>query len=200
MKRITEVAAADEARIVELIGIEIDNARERITTEASWGRLEEFFYRQLVIEHVQRSSIIVAWAEAGHPAAHNAIRRYAHERKERGCFDSMLVSLKAYAIKTDEQPFVPFPRGRHVVANMMRNFWLPLSMQNVAGGTGLDPTRGASATAPSVAYFFSLAMQRKGFKLTERELNRIYWNRHKLADAIEASMPAIPMSTIKESI
>ena len=115
MGRITEVAPTDEAKVIDLICDEIDNAREHITTEASWEKLEEFFYQQLVHERddarVSRSLIIVAWAEAGHPAAHRAIRRYGREMKERSRFDDMLVSVKAYVIKTDEQPFVPFPAG-----------------------------------------------------------------------------------------
>jgi len=50
--------------------------------------------------------------------------------------------------------------------------------------------------APSAAYFFSRAMKKKGFKLSEREVNRIYWNRKEVAARLEASMPGIP-STIK---
>jgi hypothetical protein len=45
--RITEVSAADSARVVDLVCMEIDNARERVTTEASWETLEEFFHKQL---------------------------------------------------------------------------------------------------------------------------------------------------------
>jgi hypothetical protein len=122
--------------------------------------------------------------------------------KERSHFDDMLVTVRAYVIKTDDQPFAPFPRGRHVVANMMRNIWLPALIRRIAEGTGLEETRGASTTAPSAAYFVSLAMKKKGIKLKEQEINRICWNwnRHKLAPAIEASMPLIPASTIKENI
>ena len=55
----------------------------------------------------------------------------------------------------------------------MRDIWLPLVMQNAANGTGLAPTRSASTPTPSVAYFASRAMRKKGFKLKEREANRI---------------------------
>ena len=40
-------------------------------------------------------------------------------------------------------------------------------------------------------------MKRRGFKLTERQMNRIYWDRNKVAAELEASMPPIDPSTIK---
>ena len=196
MGRITEVAPADEAKIVDLLCREIDNARERITSEASWARLEQFFFEKLVQEKTALwGAQLVAWAEAGHPAAHRALRRYGREMKERSRFDDILVTVRAYLIKTDDQPFVPFPRGRHVVQNLMRNLWIVAVMQNAAIGTGVDPTRGASTATPSIAYFLARAMKRKGFRHTkERELNRIYWGRGELAAALEASMPRIALT------
>jgi hypothetical protein len=200
MARITDVALVDEAGIVEIICELIDLARDHITTEASWARLVEFFYQQLLHEKVLPAAVIVAWAEAGHPAAHRAIRRFGREMKERSRFDDMLVSVRAYVIKTDDQPFVPFPRGRHLVANMMRDIWLPALMQRAADALGFPATRSATATTPSIAHFVHLAMKKKGIKLSERQLNRIHWNRNKLAAELEASMPLIPASTIKENI
>jgi hypothetical protein len=198
MARITEVQPAYEAAVVDLIGIEIDNARERITSEASWERLEEFFYQQLVHERddvrVSRSLVIVAWAEAGHPAAHRAVWRFAREMGQRSRFDNMLVAIRHYVLKTPDQSFIPFPRGRHVVQNMMRDIWLPKVIENAAEGTGLPATRSASTEAPSIGYFTALAMKKRRVKLKEREINRIYWNRNKIAARLEASMPQIPSS------
>ena len=201
MGRITDVAPPDEARVVNLVCTMIDAASERITTEASWERLAQFFYEQLIRETVLPSVAIVAWAEAGHPAAHRALWRYATEMGERSHFDDMLVCVRAYVLKTGRDQFMPFPRGRNVVQNLMRDIWLPMVVQRIADGTGVAPTRSATTTAPSAAYFIALGMKRKGIKLKEREINRIYWNRNKVAAALEASMPAlIPASTIKENI
>ena len=47
--RIT-VSSANEAKVVDPICIEIDKARDRVTGEASWERLTQFFYEQLVHE------------------------------------------------------------------------------------------------------------------------------------------------------
>jgi hypothetical protein len=201
MGRITDVAPADEAKIVDMVCTMLDIARDRMTTDASWQVLEDFFYEQLVRETVLPSVIIVAWAEAGHPAAHRALWHYATEMGERSRFDDMLVCVRAYVLKTGRDQFMPFPRGRHVVQNLMRDIWLPIIVRLTANSTGLEPTRSATTTTPSAAYFVALGMKRKGIKLKEREINRIYWNRNKVAAALEASMPAlIPASTIKENI
>jgi hypothetical protein len=50
-------------------------------------------------------------------------------------------------------------------------------------------TRGRATGLPSVAFFMSKALRRKRIKLSERELNRIYWNRSNIAKMLEASMP-----------
>jgi hypothetical protein len=195
MKRITDVSAMDESKIVDAICTMIDTASERITTEASWQRLEQFFFDQLVRETVLPSATIVAWAEAGHPAAHRALWRFATEMGERSRFDQMLVTVRAYVLKTARDQFMPFPRGRHVVQNLMRDIWLPGLIERVAESTGVPPTRSRSTKDPSVTYFVEMAMRQRGGTLKERQINRIYWNRDKVAAALEASMPAVPAST-----
>ena len=148
---------------------------------------------------VEWAAGIVEWARAGHPAADRAIKRYGREMGEQSRFDDMLVSVRAYYLETSGKPFVPFPQGRHVVANLMRNIWLPKLMDHVANATGLDPTRSAANPAPSVAYFVALMAKKKGIKkLKEQQVSRIYWKRESLPAAIEASMPKIPLSQIPQ--
>jgi hypothetical protein len=194
--RVTEVAPADEAKVVDLICIEIDNARERITSEASWDRLAQFFYEALLGHQTLPAAMVLAWADAGHPAADRAVRRYGAEVLDQYREGELLAQIRGHIIKILLRPFVPFPRGRHVVQNLMRDCWLPLVVRNVAEGTGLEPTRSATTRTPSAAYFIAKALAKKGFKVKEREVNRIYWGRNKLAARPEASMPGIP-STIK---
>jgi hypothetical protein len=196
MKRITEVSPADEAKVVDFICTEIDNARERLTSEASWDRLAQFFYEALLGRHTLSAAVVLAWADAGHPSADRAVRLYAAEMHDQGRERDLLVQVKAYVVKTLLRPFVPFPRGRHVVQNLMRDIWLPMVVQRVADGTGLAPTRSASTAEPSAAYFVAAGLKKRGFKIKEREVNRIYWNRKQIAARLEASMPGIP-STIK---
>ena len=187
---------ADTKKVIDLICRMINDAREHVTSEASWERLTEFFYGQLVCEHfghetVLSSEFIVAWADAGHPAADRAIRHFGREMGERSRFDEMLVRVRNYCLKTEGQPFVPFPRGRHVVQHLMRDIWLPGLVGRVAEGTGLERTRSPDNPTPSAAYLIHRAHERMGIKLGEQEINRIDWRRHKLAAALEASMPEI---------
>lgn len=115
MARITEVAPADEAKIVASICEQIDKHAESATSEASWSRFTQFFYDELSYEFSAqrtrwlRSVNIVKWAEAGHPAADRAIRRFARDMAERSHFDDMQVSVRHYFLETAEQPFVPSP-------------------------------------------------------------------------------------------
>jgi hypothetical protein len=196
--RRTEVSTADTAKLVDLIALEYDRASDALTTEASWERLTLFFLDKLrvstasPIPGVEWSTIIVKWARAGHPAADRAIRIYGHEMGEQSRFDAMFVSVRAYYLETSVRRFLPFPQGRHVVANMMRNIWLPTMMDRVVAATELPATRSAANPAPSVAYFVALMAKKKGIEnLKEPQVNRIYWRREKLAAAIEASMPKI---------
>ena len=78
----------------------------------------------------------------------------------------------------------------------MRDIWIPALIARVAEGTGLQPTRGSGTAQPSAAYFVASALKKRGFKITERQVNRIYWNRNQIAAKLEAAMPSIP-STIK---
>jgi hypothetical protein len=188
---------ADTKKVIDLICRMINDAREHVTSEASWERLTEFFYGQLVCEQFGRetvleSVIIVAWAESGHPAADRAIRYFGRKMGERSRFDEMLVSVRSYYLKMAAgKPFVPFPQGRHVVQHLMRDIWLPALVERVAEGTGLERTRWKDNPTPSAAYLIHVAHKRMGIKLGEQEINRIHWRRSKLAAAVEASMPEI---------
>jgi hypothetical protein len=195
-KRVTQVAPADAARVIGLVCQEIDNARDLITSEASWDLLEQYFYEALLGQHTLDAAVVLGWADAGHPAADRAVRRYGAEVLDAHREGELLAQVRGHIIKILLRPFVPFPKGRHVVQTLMRDVWIPTVIASVAAGTGLDPTRSGATPTPAAAYFVALAMKRRGFKITEREVNRIYWNRSKIAARLEDSMPQIP-STIK---
>jgi hypothetical protein len=203
--RITEVSPADAAKLVDLVCQAHDNACTMLTTEASWERLSRHFLDKLrdstasPVLDVEWAAIIVEWARAGHPAADRAIKRYGREMGEQSHFDEMLVCVRAYCLEASGKPYIAFPQGRHVVANLMRNLWLPWLMDHVANATGLPATRSAGNPAPSVAYFVSLMAKKKGIKrLKEPRINRIYWKREAWPEALEASMPKIRLAQIPQ--
>ena len=69
--------------------------------------------------------MVLAWADAGHPSADRAVRLYAAEMVDQGRDGELLVQVKAYVVKTLLRPFVPYPRGRNVVQNLMRRYLAP---------------------------------------------------------------------------
>jgi hypothetical protein len=196
--RVTEVSEADRTRIVDLLSQEYDKVCDRLTSAASWEQLRQFLLGKLRLYGATSTpsdewpTTIVEWAKDRNPAADRALRSYGHEMGEQSCFDQMLVSVRSYCLHTTGKPFVPFPHGRHVVAYMTRNIWVGALLDHVAAATGLPATRSSSNPAPSVAYFLALMAKKKGIKgLKEQQVNRIYWQRRRLPEMIEASMPKI---------
>jgi hypothetical protein len=191
--RITQVSKADADRLVELLCQEYDAVRDRLTTEASWEQLRQFFLGKLRLFGATPSPdtewpvTLVTWARAGHPAADRALRDYASEMGQQSRFEEMLVSVRAYYLETSGKAFVPFPRGRPVVANLMRNIWIPAVLDHVAAATGLPAVRSNTSPHPAVSYFLALVMKRRKVKLKETEIRSVYyWARKKLPAALEA--------------
>jgi hypothetical protein len=59
----------------------------------------------------------------------------------------------------------------------------------------LPPTRGYDTEEPSAAYFVSLVLRKRGHKLKEQQVNRIYRDHNKLAARLAASMrPGVPVA------
>jgi hypothetical protein len=190
-RQVFDIPAATEERLMDLIIRQVDMARDRITTEASWAVLENFFLASLEGRNSLSALVIVEWARAGHPAADRAVRRYVATMWDQGRVDELLVQVQAYQIEANLRDRVPFPRGRHIVQHLMRDLWLPMLVQRVADGTGLAPTRSGGSAQPSAAYFVSKALRKRGFEVKEREVSRIYWRRGQLVARLEASMPPV---------
>jgi hypothetical protein len=89
------------------------------------------------------------------------------------------------------EPVIPkYPRGHvETVDTWGRDIAIACMIDLTAKGTGLPPTRSRAATAPSAAYFVTEALKRKGQKLKEQAINRIWWERGTLAARLEAVMP-----------
>ena len=83
MARVTEVFPADAERVISIVCAEIDAARDRITSEASWARLAQIFYEALIGRNTLDAAMVIAWADAGHPSADQAVRLYAAEMVDR---------------------------------------------------------------------------------------------------------------------
>ena len=163
------------------------SARSKIdcgTTDDWWQRLEQYFYDVLAQRDTKITALIVKWADAGCPASNRALWRYIKHMGDRDQFNDMLVQVRGYFVRSSPEDG-PYPQGRP--REFLRNMWITLVVAQVSAHTGISPTRGGATTTPSIAYFLSRAMTRRGTKLGEREINRIYSERHKVIEAIEGA-------------
>ena len=82
--------------MVDLVCREIDNAADRITSEAGWDRLTQFFIDKLATRNSLWALQIEQWAGAGHPAADKALRLYAYDETQHGRDGALLLNVKNY--------------------------------------------------------------------------------------------------------
>ena len=196
MARRTEVAPADGARVINIICGQIDIVQERLTSDAGRQALERGLY-DLLHRGALPIAAVLAWARAGHPAAAAAARRYAYELWH--ARQQLPPDLEAYAMGVVIEPIIPkYPAGHvETVDTWMRDIGIACLVRLCADGTGLPATRSRTTTTPSAAYFVTEALKRKGHKLKEQAVNRIYWAQDKLAARLEAVMPAPPSTFSK---
>jgi hypothetical protein len=185
-KRVTEVPAAYEAEIIAALDVAWLRAMNQTNTDDWWQRLEHYFYYVLAQRRTKITALIVKWADAGCPASNRALWRYIRHVTDRDRFNDMLVQVRAYVVRASPDDG-SYPQGRP--HEYLRNIWITLVMAQVSAHTGIPATRGGATTTPSIAYFLSRAMTRRGTKLGEREINRIYGERHKVIEAIEDPPP-----------
>jgi len=186
-KRVTEVPAAYEAEFIAALDAAWLGAMKRTNTDAWWQRLEQYLYDVLTQQGAEFTKLIVKWADAGCPASNRALWRYIQHMTDGDRSNDMLVQVRAYVVRAS--PDGPYPQGRP--REFLRDIWITLVMQQVSAHMGVTATRSGGTASPSVAYFLSRLFERRGVKLGEREINRIYSDRQKLIEAIAGSMPAV---------
>jgi hypothetical protein len=188
-RRITEVAPADAEAIVATLCTMHDIVRERITTDACRERLQVGLY-DLLHRGALPVATVLAWARAGLPAADAAVRRHAYELWH--AQQPRPPDVEAYIMGVVVEPVIPrYPRGHvETIDTWHRDIGIACMIDLTAKGTGLPATRSRATKAPSAAYFVAEMLTKKGHKLKEQAVNRIWWERGLLAARLEAVMPA----------
>jgi len=189
--RITEVAPADEAKVIDIICAQIDIVRDRLTSDAGRQALERGLY-DLLHRGALPVATVLAWANKGHPAADAAVRRYAYELWHTR--QQLPPEVEAYGWAKVIEPIIPkYPPGHvETVDTWQRDIGIAVLVKLCAKGTGLSETRSRTTTTPSAAFLVTKALKRKGHKLKEQAVNRICWAHEKLAARLEAVMPPLP--------
>jgi len=188
--RITEVAPADEAKVVDIICAQIDIVRDRLTSDAGRQALQRGLY-DLLHRGALPVATVLAWAHAGHPAADAAVRRYAYELYH--ARQQIPPEVEAYAWGKVIEPIIPkYPAGHvETVDTWQRDIGIAVLVKLCAAGTGLSETRSRTTATPSAAFLVSKALKRRGHRLKEQAVNRICWAHEMLAARLEAVMPPL---------
>lgn len=185
----TEVSPIVEAEIVKTIAHWFDRMAAVMSSEGGRLMMQNEFLRQLQASDAATlpTDIIIAAAEAGNEAADAALRihiadRVNHDRE-------LSAQLRAYNVKSLLRPPIHYADGRTgAVDTWTRDIAICVALDMAADHWQLDRTRSATALQPSAAYFVSLALHQCGVKLKEARVNRIYWERKRLAERVAGSL------------
>jgi hypothetical protein len=178
-----------EAGIVSTIAHWLDLLGAALTSDGGRRVMTNEFLRQLQATDAATlpTDLIIEAAEAGNAAADAALRVYIADRVNHS--RELTAQLAAFNVKALLRPPVNYPRGgSDTVDSWTRDIAICVLIDVTAQRWQLDKTRNRTTTKPSAAHFVSLALRRRGSKLKESWLNRVYWGRKKLADRIAASL------------
>jgi hypothetical protein len=189
MARRTEISPIAEAQIVKAIDHWLDLIAAAMTNEGGRLVMRNEFLRQLQASGAATlpTDIIMEAAEAGNAAADVALRAFIADCVNHGV--EMSAQLRAYNVRALLRPPVHYPRGSSDTADTWtRDIGLCVLIDLTAQRWQLLPTRGRTTPEPAAAYFVGKAVARRGFKLKEQQLTRIYRRRGELAARIAASL------------
>lgn len=190
MKRCTEVSPIVEAEIIGEIEHWLDQIGAIITSDGNRALMKNEFLRQLIAGDAATLPTleIIEAARCGNQAADLALREFLASRMDH--WQELTAQLRAYTIRCLTEPLVSFPPGgaTDTIDTWTRDIAIRAMVDMAAQHWGITKTRSRGTTAPSAAYFVSIALCKRGFKLKEARVNRIHWERGTLAERIGATL------------
>ena len=188
MPRLTNVPAVVESEIVGTIVHWIDRVAVLLTSEANRQRLREEIKERLRDGTIATAKVIAA-AEAGHQDADRrcgSMRPSSSTRAgKQNCWRRSGLCREVAATSARHLSARPQPRRYLAARHRHRR-----DGRLAAKRWWLSPTRNRTTPEPSAAYFVGIALRRKGFKLQEARVNRIYWEHNKLAARLSPLIPS----------
>jgi hypothetical protein len=154
--------------------------------------------RQDICNRLQAGTLDTAWvieaAEGGHQDADLALRAFAATFIDQGRERELLAQVRAYVVRSLLRPPVTYPRGKNVVDVLTRNLGIAVMVDAAAARWSLPPTRGTETAEPSAAYFVGLCLRKRGLKLKEQQVGRIWRDHRKMAAQLAAAMRPGPVA------
>jgi hypothetical protein len=158
-----------------------------MTAEASRAIVRHDIYNRLQAGTLDTAWVIQA-AEGGHHDADLALRAYAATFIDQGRESELLAQVRAFVVRSLLRPPVTYPRGKNIIDVLTRNISIAVMVDAAAARWSLPATRGVETEEPSAAYFVGLCLRKRGIKLKEQQVARIWRDHHKLAARLAASM------------
>jgi hypothetical protein len=141
---------------------------------------------------------IVAMADAGHPPADQALRAFIHEHIDADRFGELPVQLRAFAQRAlKRSPCDGYPSNvPQVVADLTRDLAVRVLVDQIVSRWPDVPKLYSSARRRSAAGYVALVFTKRGTKLAEQQVRRIYGARptlgRRLAEFMVGTLPFGP--------
>jgi hypothetical protein len=188
MARRTNVPAVFETEVTNTIGHWYDDLIGQVMTSEA-GRA---IVRKDICARLQAGTLETDWvieaAKAGHQDADLAVRAYASTFADQGRWEELPRQIQGYMVGAMLRAPTTYPRGKNIIDTWTRDLGIAVMVDVAAVRWSLPPRRGRSTEEPSAAYFVALVLRKRGIKLKEQQINRIYGDHFKLAARLAASV------------
>jgi hypothetical protein len=192
-------ATIDEAEAVETISRLIDVIAAGLRSDTS-----RLLVHDAIRDSLRKGTIalmrVIAAAEAGYPDADLALRAEAAECINRR--EEMPTELANYAQRALMRPLVSYRRGRNVVDTWTRDHGIYVLVLQTHSRWNVSVSRSHSrkpnAKEPlSACYLVALALNKRGYLIQERQIERIFSDfvSTKTAKRLSASIPYLTRTT-----
>jgi hypothetical protein len=184
----TTLPALVEAEAVDIIAHWVDLIAKMLTTEAAHRVLRKHI-REMVRQGTIPTMQVIAAARAGHQDADLALRELAVETLDRG--EPLPTALGAYVQEALIRAPVTYPPGRNLADTWLRDIGIAVLAILAAERWQLRATRNRATARPSACSVVAAGLERRGFKIGERQVERIVQDHGRVAQRLSASMPGI---------
>jgi hypothetical protein len=185
----TQLPTVIEAEAVDTIAHWIDLVAQLLTAEVSRLVLRKHIRERLLQQEAVPMMQVVAAAEAGHQDADLALRELAAEYVSRR--EEMPAELANYVQRALLQPAMTYPRGRNIADTWLRDVGIAVLVALAVDRWHLRVTRNEATRRPSACFLVAAALHRRGYKIGERQVERIVRAHSRLAQRLSASIPPV---------
>jgi hypothetical protein len=180
----------DEKAAVEVIVGWIGLVAERMTSERGRQDLRNHIRDRLLRQEAIPRMQVIAAAEGGNVEADWALRELATEYISRR--EEMPTEVANYVQRALLRPPANRDQGRNVADTWERDIIIAIVVDLADfSWPEVALTRNRASKRPSICSLVSLALNKRGHPMGERQVERIYRERGKLVERLSASIPPI---------